>query len=432
MSFEKKVKLWAWLQNPQEMVDADDIAACGARSCRSEFCSAEIHKSEVRREDYLKRKETIFRESSGRGHGAVEDQSAFVFSIDNLTRASTLVLCGPQYASHDQQSLRVATAERGFHLPDGLDGEARKIMEAQFGLYEIMQSAGVPGEDARFILPLYTKTAIQSLWSARELKHLDFMARRGGVLSEVKDTVEQMVEQARSAAPKLMENRGANYEVLSWMPSSQLFARNNLTLSELIGDVGDGSGPVLLSSSKIPMGEEQIRRAVEERDEAELANLKHFHFTYLAHLSLASFHQATRQRSWDQSVEPLRAAVEHSRIYVVPRSVEEKGFGSEFRKLSSRAVGYVAQRLDEPEAYGVLPHSLSVYDLIHINGWNAIHAIGKRTCKMAQWEIRDISQRMAEGIRRVLPELGKYAVPQGKIYGKCPERVPCGECFKKD
>ena len=32
---------------------------------------------------------------------------------------------------------------------------AEEIMNQQFGLYEKMQSSGIPAEDARFILPLY-------------------------------------------------------------------------------------------------------------------------------------------------------------------------------------------------------------------------------------------------------------------------------------
>lgn len=422
---KKKVKLVAWLQNPKIRWDAEDSASCGARGCFSEKGSAKIHQEEILKADYKKRKEKIFEETSGRGHGAVLDESGFVFSIDNLTRASTLFLCTPEYGSHLQQSLRRATAERGFYLPKTLENtSAKKLMQKQFKLYTEMQTGGVPSEDARFILPLFTKTTIQTLWDARELMHLDFMSKREGVPEEIKDTVSQMVYLAKIIAPELMKDRGTNYEPLSWFPSSQLFATSNKTLDNLIDK---NSSLALLDYSKIPMSESEIKKAVEERDEAELANLKHYHFTFLAPMSLASFHQATRQRTWNQSIQTLKSAVENGK-YILPVTIEKTKFKDEYASLNKEVIGFVYNNFNCPDVVGVLPHALQVYDLIHINGWNAIHSIGKRTCTEAQWEIRHIARQMAKEINNVAPELGKYSVPQGKLYGQCPEKNPCGLC----
>ena len=435
--FEKKVELVAWLQNPEKSWDAEDSASCGARGCFDEKSSADIHEKEIERlkEEYESRKENIFRETSGRGHGAVLDQSAFAYSIDNLTRASTLFLCAPQYASHLQQSLRRATAERGFYLPKNLEGTcAEDLMHEQFELYNRMQSSQIPSEDARFILPLYTKTAIQTKLDARELMHLHSMTMREGVASEIKDTVEQMVELAREVAPKLMKNRETNYEVLAWMPASQLFASENKTIEELINiHSTNWNAPekvVLLNHAGIHMGSNIIKKAVMQRDEAELANMKHYHFSFLAPMSLASFHQATRQRTWDQSVETIRGALNREK-YVTPPNIKGTEFEQEYKELNKRSIGYARDRVGDKEVIGIVPHSLRVYDLIHINGWNAVHSIGKRTCTEAQWEIRSVARQMADYIKKVAPEIGKYSVPQGIIFGKCPEKKPCGACDKK-
>ena len=428
-SFKKRVKLVAWLQNPDREWDAEDSASCGARGCFSELSSSDIHEKEIVRPDYDERKEAIFRETSGRGHGAVLDLSAFAYSIDNLTRASTLFLCGPQYASHLQQSLRRATAKRGFHLPKGLNSEAEKMMEEQFDLYEKMQSSRIPSEDARFILPLYTKTTIETLSDTRELMHIQRMSENKGIPSEVRDTIKQMVDLAYQIAPKLMKERESNYEVLAWFPSSQLFAEGNKTIEGLIDSNGVSDEVILLDNSGIKMSSEQLYDAVMNRNEAELANMKNYHFTFFAPMSLACFHQATRQRTWDQSVQALPKSVERGR-YVVPPKIKDTEFETPYRELSERLIRYVQNGIDNPEILGVLPHSLQVYDLIHINGWNAVHSIGKRTCTEAQWEIRNIANQMADKIKAVYPELGEYAVPQGITYGKCPERESCGRCSK--
>jgi len=425
--FGKKVELVAWLQNPEKNWGAEDSASCGARVCREKLSSDRIHDAKIKRTDYENRKENIFKETSGRGHGAVLDQSAFLFSIDNLTRASTLFLCEPEYASHLQQSLRVATAERGFYLPPNLDSEAERLMKKQFRLYETMQNNEIPPEDARFILPLYTKTTIQSLWDSRELMHLDSMSQRAGVPSEVRETVQQMMNLTREIAPHLMKNRETNYEILSWFPSSQLFAKENKTIENLISTHSDFA---FLCYSGIDMSEESIKKAVEKRNEAELANLKHFHFTFIAPMSLACFHQATRQRTWNQSVQSLESAVRKGG-YIIPPKISKSKFRGEYKDLNEESFSFVRNYLNDPEFLGVLPHSLVVHDLIHINGWNAIHSIGKRTCTEAQWEIRKIATKISIKIKEIVPGLGKYSVPQGILYGKCPEKNSCGKCNEK-
>ena len=88
--------------------------------------------------------------------------------------------------------------------------------------------------------------------------------------------------------------------------------------------------------------------------------------------------------------------------------------------------------ISQEEAIGVIPHSLKIHTLIHVNGWNTLHSIGKRTCLTAQWEIRSIARKMAKIIKGVYPELGKFAEPQCiTLGGKCPEVEDCGYYKKK-
>ena len=368
--------------------------------------------------------------TSGKGHGAALDPTFFAFGINNVSRASTLFLCGPQYEGHLQQSLRRATADRGFHIPDEMNSEGIDLMHEQFDFYGKMCEADVPTEDARNILPLYTKTTILSFGGARELNHLHSMSKRPGVPSEVKDTMAKMYAEASKVAPKILADRGTNYETLSWMPSPQLFALKNKTIEDIIdGRIPLDAKSIMLDNSGPAMSSDAVKDAVMGRNESELANLKHYHFSFLAPMSLSSFHQATRQRTWDQSVQSIYSAVERREI-VIPPSVEEKGFADKFHDLSQRSLDYVLNN-GGPEDIGVVPHSLQVYDLIHVNGWNAVHSIGKRTCDKAQWEIRGIAKSMARSIRSVSPEIGQYAVPQGITYGGCPEAVSCGKCPEK-
>jgi thymidylate synthase (FAD) len=433
--FKKRIELIAILQHPEGGWNAEDYADAGARGCFDEFCSSDIQKKERETqqtdpEKYDKRKEGIFAETSGRGHGAVLDMSEFGYSMDNLTRASTLFLCAPQYAAHLQQSLRRATAERGFKKIE-IEG-ANELMANMFELYNEMQASEnpkIPAEDARFVLPLNTKTTIQTKLDARELMHLYSMAQRMNVPQDVKDTVEQMYKLASNIAPHMMQDRRKNLEVLAWMPAPQLFAKENVPIKRLsITSPEYFEGAKLLDASgKGFMSEDEIKRAVMSRDEALLANMKHYHFTFLAAMSLAAFHQATRQRTWDQSVEPLIDAVERGE-YVIPPKIKDTPFQRKYEELNNQALSLVLNNWDNPEVYGVIPHSLKVYDLIHVNGWNAVHSIGKRTCTEAQWEIRKVAQNMANAIREYDEDLGRFAKPQGITYGVCPEKKGCHKC----
>jgi hypothetical protein len=177
-----------------------------------------------------------------------------------------------------------------------------------------------------------------------------------------------------------------------------------------------------------------VSRAVKDRDLAELANLKHVHFTFLVPMSLISFHQSTRQRTWNQSVEPAYDIMERGRM-VVPPKMRAAGFAEELveQGAAMRAVYHdlVEAGVPKNDAIGVLPHGFEAYVLVHMNGWNAIQSLAKRTCFEAQWEIQKKAMEMALLVKDADPALGEFVEPQGRVYGHCPERKPCGFCTGK-
>ena len=174
------------------------------------------------------------------------------------------------------------------------------------------------------------------------------------------------------------------------------------------------------------MSEEAIKCAVEGRNLTEMANLKNYHFSFLVGMSLTAFHQAIRQRTWNHSSQSLEDVAKRGE-YVVPEKIAKSDFVEEYNDLTREGIDYVLHGEDR-ESVLVLPQSVKIYDLIHINGWNAINSIGKRTCLEAQWEIRNICNLISKYINEISPELGKYSVPQGRIYGECPEGKKCGYC----
>ena len=424
-------------------------SAAGALGCFEEKSSVEIYKDiqAVVSSEGMKKIRPVLKNSLGRGHGSVGDQNYFIFSIEDLPRVATLQLCSPEYLAHLQQSLRRATAGRGFHLPEaieksGLADETERILSRSFLFYtSSTQEGGLPKEDARFPLPLYTKTNIQTAGNARELSHLWMMSQDEEVPSVIKAVADEILAQAKEIAPYLFEDFGFNYERLAWYPSAQLYALTNEELQDLIKERGKDNDVVLLGPPQIgiPLTERAIETAIRERNEAKLANLKHIHFEFLVAMSLASWHQAIRQRTWNHSVESIYDAIENAldsedRRMVMPPSIKESDFSLEYEGLHFSMLRHYRELIEDGvprrEAVGVVPHSLKIWTVVHVNGWNAIHSIGKRTCLTAQWEIRRIAQKMAKIIKKVFPVLGKWAEPQCITYGKCPEPEDCG--YRKD
>lgn len=435
--------------NVMNSQNAQTLAVAAALGCFEEKSAQQTLEELMAfsKEERLKKEKAVLKNSFGRGHGSVGDQIHFTFSIEDLPRITTLFLCLPEYLEHLQQSLRRAKASRGFYLPEAIKNsklakKAKELLDSAFVFYDKACQAGIPAEDARFLLSLYTKTNITTCGNARELCHVYSMAHRPGVPSVTTKVIDEIISQASAITPDLFEDFGFNYEVLSWYPSSQLFAPANQTLESLINahKKDDSAASFLGWMSPFEITQEVLKRAVKDKDEAELSNLKHVHFEFLAPMSLACFHQATRQRTWNHSIESIYEAAEDAILHpkermVVPPSVKNSDFLSQYQELHFSLLnlykGLTEEGVPKEEAIGVVPHSLKIYDWIHVNGWNAIHSIGKRTCLEAQWEIRIIARKMAKDIKEAAPAFRNWAEPQCITYGKCPEIKDCGYYKKK-
>jgi thymidylate synthase ThyX len=432
------VQLIAFMQGAEvSAFGPEQQSASGAMGCFEEEAGYTLFLKDLAEKGRAKKLQpktnTILRESAGRGHGSVDDQNAFMYMLKKVTRATTLFVCGPEYIAHLQQSLRRVSAKSAFFMPEPiveskLVGDVKDVLFSGIELYENMKENNVKTEDARIPLSLLTKTNDQLTLNARELKHLISMCAGPGVPSYITSDVTNIGLETASVAPKLVEKMSNNYEVLQWFPSSQLYALENETLENLISKEGNPLKTKLIDNSNFEMSEKALHKAIIERDEAELANTKHMHYTFLAPMSLMSFHQATRQRTWNQSVESIYAAAERG-IIVVPPSIKNSEYFDAFIEQNQNQLNMYRELVEEgvpkPEAIGVVPHSLMVYDILHVNGWNGVHSIAKRTCKEAQWEVRDVAVDIQRGIIDKNPILGSYTAPQGTRYGSCPERTPC-------
>ncbi len=154
--------------------DPELAMAAAARLCYSDISAAEIQErlSEDKVQDLLRR----VIES---GHHSVLEHANFTFAVDGISRVASHQLVRHRLASYSQQSQRyVSFSQASYVVPPkiaadpALRAQFEEGMAAAFALYRQLRSAGVPAEDARFVLPNAWTTRLVMTMNARELMHV--------------------------------------------------------------------------------------------------------------------------------------------------------------------------------------------------------------------------------------------------------------------
>jgi len=150
-----KVELIQKPNNPKDLINRI------ARICYNK------HKSE----DYTK---DITEDLFNRGHLSIFEHLHFTFYIEGISRVTSHQLVRHRLASYTQQSHRYSKAEsyiKPSTIADkpGFNKLYTMYLNNAFDLYEAMIEAGIPKEDARYILPQAVTTNLVMTMNARSL-----------------------------------------------------------------------------------------------------------------------------------------------------------------------------------------------------------------------------------------------------------------------
>lgn len=112
------------------------------------------------------------------GHTSVLEHASFTFGIEGISRVTSHQLVRHRLASYSQQSQRYVKAARPEYVtPETIAKDPDKkrrydeAIKGVYGLYKELTDAGVPAEDARYLLPNAACTKIIVTMNARELLH---------------------------------------------------------------------------------------------------------------------------------------------------------------------------------------------------------------------------------------------------------------------
>lgn len=201
-----KVKLLEHTPHPERVV------AMAARLCYS-AAGAEELAEKMTDEQVEKLVDKIIQ----MGHASTMEHVSFTFGIEGVSRVLTHQLVRHRLASYSQQSQRyVAEHDFEYILPPSIDERPeaserfKALMENIQQAYNDLVEAGVPKEDARYVLANATETKIVVTMNARSLMHFFNLRCCNRAQWEIRELAYKMLAEAKAVAPLLFKNAGAS------------------------------------------------------------------------------------------------------------------------------------------------------------------------------------------------------------------------------
>lgn len=200
------VELLQYPEDPQRAV------ATAARLCYAPVGAKEL--METMPEDRVK---SVLATIMKSGHYSALEHVSYTFAVDGVSRALTHQLVRHRLASFNQQSQRYVsfTEELGFIKPESVkasketeeifDQTIQEISEA----YQKLLAAGIPAEDARYLLPNAAETKIVITMNIRELLHFFNLRCCNRAQWEIREMAHKMLELVKPTAPYIFMDAGA-------------------------------------------------------------------------------------------------------------------------------------------------------------------------------------------------------------------------------
>jgi len=152
------------------------------------------------------------------GHLSALEHASYTFAIDGVSRALTHQLVRHRVASYNQQSQRYVRydVEPTFIEPPAVAGNAvahdvfASATAVAFAAYKRLLDAGVPAEDARYLLPNAMETKIVVTMNIRELLHFFELRCCKRAQWEIRALALRMLDLAEPTAPYIFMDAGAS------------------------------------------------------------------------------------------------------------------------------------------------------------------------------------------------------------------------------
>ena len=151
------------------------------------------------------------------GHFSTLEHVSYTFAVDGVSRALTHQLVRHRLASFNQQSQRYVkyteVVETDKTDTVSHDEEANRIFDEAINAvlegYQKLLDAGIPAEDARYLLPNAAETKIVITMNIRELLHFFSLRCCNRAQWEIREMAHRMLALVKPTAPYIFMDAGA-------------------------------------------------------------------------------------------------------------------------------------------------------------------------------------------------------------------------------
>ena len=152
----------------------------------------------------------------GSGHFSTLEHASYTFAVDGVSRALTHQLVRHRIASFNQQSQRYVKFKGDIPMvkpppwppiPSATASSTRP--PPPWPSLPALVEAGIPAEDARYLLPNACETKIVITMNVRELLHFFELRCCNRAQWEIREMAWKMLELARPTAPYIFADAGA-------------------------------------------------------------------------------------------------------------------------------------------------------------------------------------------------------------------------------
>lgn len=200
------VELLQYPDNPERAV------ATAAR-----LCYAPVGAKELMETMPPERVQSVLSTIMKSGHFSTLEHVSYTFAVDGVSRALTHQLVRHRLASFNQQSQRYVKFTEGVETvkPDTVsrDEEANRIFNEAINAvlegYQKLLDAGIPAEDARYLLPNAAETKIVITMNIRELLHFFSLRCCNRAQWEIREMAHRMLALVKPTAPYIFMDAGA-------------------------------------------------------------------------------------------------------------------------------------------------------------------------------------------------------------------------------
>jgi thymidylate synthase (FAD) len=192
--------------------DGERVVAIAAKMSRSRK-GWDYHEKEMPDEEV----EIWIRDVILHGYWSVLEHSVYTFAIEDISRVASHQLVRHRIASYTQMSHRFAKPMDEYYqpiVPPSIQKRASEIVKRAYeevykSYYELLL-AGVPEEDARYVLPNGVNTNIVVTMNARELYNFFALRLCSRAQWEIREIAWKMLDEVKKVHPRLFKYAGPN------------------------------------------------------------------------------------------------------------------------------------------------------------------------------------------------------------------------------